>query len=94
MQKHLQKQVTLSAQHTMLCPRCGSELHLHWCTRCFGTGRSGKHECRKCGGTGKTIACPNVSSHKLNLFGWLFPKTGSASPAGGRGEMGRRGGHL
>jgi hypothetical protein len=92
MQKHLQKQGTLSAQHNMLCPKCGSELHLHWCTRCFGTGRSNNHKCRQCGGTGKTIACPNVSSH---LFGWLFSKTASARPAGGRGEMGRREGfHL
>ena len=80
MQKHLQKEITLAAQHSNLCPKCGSELHVSWCARCFGTGRSGKHECKTCGGTGTTTACPNVRSHKLDLFGWLFHKTGATSP--------------
>jgi hypothetical protein len=80
MQKHLQKEITLAAQHSNLCPKCGSELHVSWCARCFGTGRSGKHECKTCGGTGTTTACPNVRSHKLNLFAWLFYTTGATSP--------------
>ena len=86
MQKHLQKQFTL---HNV-CPKCGLQLHVSWCSRCFGTGRSGKHECKKCGGTGRTTACPNMGSHKLHLFGWLFAKTGSASLQGPR-EMGMGG---
>ena len=80
MQKHLQKEITVAAQHSNLCPKCGSELHVSWCARCFGTGRSGKHECKTCGGTGTTTACPNVGSHQLDLFGWLFHKTGATSP--------------
>ena len=68
MQKHLQKEITLTAQHSNLCPKCGSGLHVSWCERCFGTGRSGTHECKKCGGTGRKTACPNVRSHKLALF--------------------------
>jgi len=79
MQKHLQKEITLTAQHSNLCPKCGSELHVSWCARCFGTGRLGNHECKTCGGTGRTTACPNVRSHKLDLLGWLFHKTGAAS---------------
>jgi superfamily II helicase len=68
MQKHLQKQITPTAQLSNLCPKCDSELHVSWCARCFGTGRSGKHKCKKCAGTGMTTACPNVRSHKLGLF--------------------------
>ena len=75
MQTHLEKQFTSTAQYN-LCPKCGSELHAHWCARCFGTGMSGMHKCKKCGGTGRTTVCPNVSSHKLGLFRWVFPKTG------------------
>jgi hypothetical protein len=94
MQKHpqplqdalLQKQFTLTAQHN-LCPKCGSELHVHWCARCFGTGRSGTHECKKCGGTGRTTACPNVHAHKLHLFGWLFSRTRSAGRAENREQI-------
>ncbi len=81
MQIHLQQQITPTEQHGNLCPKCGSELHVSWCARCFGTGKSGRHECRKCGGTGRTAACPNVRSHKpelaefgrglLNAFRWL-----------------------
>ena len=67
MQIHLQNQITLPAQHTNLCPKCGSELHVYWCARCLGTGRSGKHGCKKCGGTGRRTACPNVRSHRLDL---------------------------
>jgi hypothetical protein len=80
MQKQLQKEITLAAHHSNLCPKCGSELHVSWCARCLGTGRSGKHECKTCGGTGTTTACPNIRSHKLDLFGWLLHKIGTASP--------------
>ena len=68
MQIHPQKQSSPTVQHSNLCPKCGSELHVSWCARCFGTGRMGKHECKKCGGTGRMTACPNAHSHKLNLF--------------------------
>jgi DnaJ-class molecular chaperone len=50
------------------CPKCGSELRVSWCARCFGTGRSGKHKCKACGGKGTTTACPDVRSHKSKLF--------------------------
>lgn len=79
MQNHSQEQVIKTPQHSNLRPKCGSELHVHWCERCFGTGKSGDHECRKCGGTGRTTACPNVGADKLALFGWLFP---SGEPQG------------
>jgi hypothetical protein len=85
MQTHLQNQISISAQHSNLCPKCGSELHAAWCARCFGTGRSGKHECKKCGGTGRTITCPNTRAHKLGLFGWIFPKMGPQARPGARG---------
>jgi hypothetical protein len=50
------------------CPKCGSELRVSWCARCFGAGRSGKHKCKACGGKVTTTACPNVLSHKSKLF--------------------------
>jgi len=81
----MQKQITLTAQHSNLCPKCGSELHVFWCARCFGTGRSGKHECKSCGGTGRTTACPNARAHKVDLFGWLFSKLGPQARPGARG---------
>jgi RNA polymerase subunit RPABC4/transcription elongation factor Spt4 len=68
MQEQLQEQNALAGQHSNLCPKCGSELRVSWCATCFGTGRSGKHECKKCGGTGRTMACPNVHSHKRHTF--------------------------
>jgi len=76
MQEHLQKEVIPTTQIGKLCPKCGSELHVSWCARCFGTGRWGNHKCAKCRGTGRTTACPNVSSHKLGFLGWLFPTLG------------------
>ena len=82
MQKHLQEQITLPAQHSNVCPKCGSELHVIWCERCFGTGKSGKHKCWTCGGTGRMTACPNVRSHKLELFSWLSPKLGPQARPG------------
>ena len=64
------------AQEGGLCPKCGSQLRVSWCAQCFGTGRSGKHKCKACDGKGRTTACPNVRSHKLNLFKFarIFPK--------------------
>jgi hypothetical protein len=81
----MQKQITLTAQHSNLCPKCGWELHASWCARCFGTGRSGRRECKACGGTGRTIACPNAGAHKPYLFGWLFSKLGPQAQPGARG---------
>ena len=77
MQTHLEKQSTPTAQYNV-CRKCGSELRVHWCERCFGTGKSGMHKCKKCGGTGRRILCQNVHSHKLDLFGWIFRKAGAA----------------
>jgi hypothetical protein len=76
MHKHLQKQITFTAQHSNLCPKCGSELHASWCAQCFGTGRMGKHECKRCAGTGRMTACPNAYSHKLNLFSHILTLSG------------------
>jgi hypothetical protein len=51
------------------CPKCGTQLRLILCARCYGTGKSGERECRSCGGTGITTECPNVGSHRL----WSWP---------------------
>jgi hypothetical protein len=64
------------AKEGNLCPKCGSGLRVSWCTQCFGTGRSGKHKCKACEGKGMTTVCPNLRSHKLDLFkfGRMLPK--------------------
>ena len=85
MHKHLQNKSLCTAQHGNLCPKCGSELHASWCARCFGTGRLGNHTCKTCGGTGRTTTCPNLRSHKLELFSWLFPKLGPQARPGAEG---------
>jgi hypothetical protein len=81
----LQKQISLPRQDSNLCSKCGLELHASWCARCFGTGRSGKHECKKCGGTGRMAICPDARAHKLGLFGWIFPKVGPQALPGAPG---------
>ena len=45
------------------CPKCGSDLRVILCARCFGTGKAGKHSCKVCGGTGTAKDCPNSRSH-------------------------------
>jgi hypothetical protein len=47
------------------CPKCDTALRPVLCTRCYGTGKSGKDVCKTCGGTGTTIGCPNFRSHRL-----------------------------
>jgi hypothetical protein len=51
------------------CPKCGTQLRSVLCTRCFGTGKSGKRDCKTCSGTGTTIGCPSFRSHRLWPWG-------------------------
>jgi hypothetical protein len=47
------------------CPKCGTQLRMILCARCFGTGKSGRHSCKACGGSGVTTGCPNFRSHRI-----------------------------
>jgi hypothetical protein len=51
------------------CPKCGTQLRMILCARCFGSGRSGQHSCKACDGKGTATSCPNVRSHRI----WPWP---------------------
>ena len=68
MQKHLQEQITLSAQYSNVCPKCGSELHVSWCERCFGTGKSGQVRMQDVRRNWKNDSLPECSLTQTGSF--------------------------